>query len=89
MAGTPHVGVAGLVPPLDTPHRPVVEPDVDRGRMARVEDQRVAPHVDLDLDLDRPEPGHVYDGLIGDAFLRGFTVTYDVPGARMIFTPRR
>jgi hypothetical protein len=31
----------------------------------------------------------VYDGLIGDAFLRGFTVTYDLPGARMIFAPRR
>lgn len=27
----------------------------------------------------------VYDGLIGDAFLRRFVVTYDVPGERMIF----
>jgi hypothetical protein len=31
----------------------------------------------------------VYDGLVGDAFLRGFTVTYDLPCARMIFAPRR
>ena len=30
----------------------------------------------------------VCDGLIGDAFLRRFTVTYDVPGGRMVFGPR-
>ena len=30
----------------------------------------------------------IYDGLIGQAFLRLFTVTYDIPGARMIFRPR-
>lgn len=27
----------------------------------------------------------VYDGLVGDAFLRNFVVTYDLPGERMIF----
>jgi hypothetical protein len=27
----------------------------------------------------------VYDGLVGDAFLRNFVVTYDVGRARMIF----
>ena len=27
----------------------------------------------------------IYDGLVGDAFLRRFAVTYDLPGARMIF----
>ena len=27
----------------------------------------------------------IYDGLIGDAFLRRFVVTYDQPGERMIF----
>jgi aspartyl protease len=30
----------------------------------------------------------IYDGLIGHAFLGRFTVTYDMPGARMIFGPR-
>jgi len=30
----------------------------------------------------------IYDGLIGHAFLSRFTVTYDLPGARMIFGPR-
>ncbi|HET6682720.1 MAG TPA: hypothetical protein VFG75_03415 [Gaiella sp.] len=30
----------------------------------------------------------IYDGLIGHAFLRRFTVTYDLPGARMVFGPR-
>jgi hypothetical protein len=29
----------------------------------------------------------VYDGLIGDALLRRFVVTYDLPGERMIFPP--
>ena len=29
----------------------------------------------------------IYDGLVGDAFLRRFTVTYDVPRERMIFGP--
>jgi hypothetical protein len=28
----------------------------------------------------------IYDGLIGDAFLRRFVVTYDQPGERMIFS---
>jgi Aspartyl protease len=28
----------------------------------------------------------IYDGLIGDRFLRNFTVTYDLPRSRMIFT---
>ena len=28
------------------------------------------------------------DGLIGHAFLGRFTVTYDMPGARMVFGPR-
>ena len=27
----------------------------------------------------------IYDGLVGDAFLRNFVVTYDLPNARMIF----
>ena len=27
----------------------------------------------------------IYDGLIGDRFLRNFTVTYDLPRSRMIF----
>jgi hypothetical protein len=27
----------------------------------------------------------IYDGLVGDAFLRNFTVTYDLPNARMVF----
>jgi hypothetical protein len=27
----------------------------------------------------------IYDGLIGDAFLRNFVVTFDVAAARMIF----
>lgn len=27
----------------------------------------------------------IHDGLVGDAFLRDYVVTYDVPGARMIF----
>ena len=27
----------------------------------------------------------IYDGLIGDAFLRRFVVTYDQPAERMIF----
>ena len=31
----------------------------------------------------------IYDGLVGDAFLRRFTVTYDVPGERVIFGPGR
>jgi hypothetical protein len=30
----------------------------------------------------------VYNGLIGDGFLRRFTVTNDASGARMIFGPR-
>ena len=29
----------------------------------------------------------IYDGLVGDAFLRRFTVTYDLPRERMIFGP--
>jgi hypothetical protein len=29
----------------------------------------------------------IYDGLVGDAFLRGFTMTYDLPGERVIFGP--
>jgi predicted aspartyl protease len=29
----------------------------------------------------------IYDGLIGDQFLRNFTVTYDLPRSRMIFAP--
>jgi hypothetical protein len=29
----------------------------------------------------------IYDGLVGDAFLRRFAVTYDVPGERAIFGP--
>ncbi len=29
----------------------------------------------------------IYDGLVGDAFLRNFIVTYDLPKARMIFAP--
>ncbi|MBX9571446.1 MAG: retropepsin-like domain-containing protein [Candidatus Obscuribacterales bacterium] len=28
----------------------------------------------------------IYDGLIGDEFLRNFTVTYDLPNSRMIFS---
>jgi hypothetical protein len=28
----------------------------------------------------------IYDGLVGDRFLRNFIVTYDLPGSRMIFT---
>jgi hypothetical protein len=27
----------------------------------------------------------IYDGLVGDAFLRNFIVTYDLQNARMIF----
>ena len=27
----------------------------------------------------------IYDGLVGDAFLRGFTVTYDLPRERVVF----
>lgn len=29
----------------------------------------------------------IYDGLVGDRFLRNFTVTYDLPRSRMIFAP--
>ena len=29
----------------------------------------------------------IYDGLVGDAFLKNFVVTYDLPNARMIFGP--
>lgn len=29
----------------------------------------------------------IYDGLAGNAFLRNFAVTYDLPGTRMIFAP--
>jgi hypothetical protein len=29
----------------------------------------------------------IYDGLVGDAFLRGFTVTYDLPRERVVFGP--
>jgi len=29
----------------------------------------------------------IYDGLVGDAFLRRFTVTYDLPHERVIFGP--
>jgi len=29
----------------------------------------------------------IYDGLIGDRFLRNFIVTYDLPRSRMIFAP--
>jgi predicted aspartyl protease len=29
----------------------------------------------------------IYDGLVGDRFLRNFIVTYDLPGSRMIFAP--
>jgi hypothetical protein len=29
----------------------------------------------------------IYDGLVGDAFLRRFVVTYDLEGSRMIFAP--
>ena len=29
----------------------------------------------------------IYDGLVGDAFLRRFTVTYDLPRERVIFGP--
>jgi Aspartyl protease len=29
----------------------------------------------------------IYDGLVGDRFLRDFIVTYDLPGSRMIFAP--
>ena len=28
----------------------------------------------------------IYDGLIGDQFLRNFTTTYDLPNGRMIFS---
>jgi len=31
----------------------------------------------------------IYDGLIGDEFLRQFTVTFDLPRARMILGPPR
>lgn len=31
----------------------------------------------------------IYDGLIGDQFLRNFVTTYDLPGSRMIFAPPR
>ena len=27
----------------------------------------------------------IYDGLVGDGFLRNFTTTYDLPNSRMIF----
>jgi hypothetical protein len=27
----------------------------------------------------------IYDGLVGNSFLKNFTVTYDLPNARMIF----
>jgi hypothetical protein len=27
----------------------------------------------------------IYDGLVGNAFLRNFVVTYDLPNTRMIF----
>jgi antitoxin (DNA-binding transcriptional repressor) of toxin-antitoxin stability system len=27
----------------------------------------------------------IYDGLIGDSFLRNLAVTYDLPNSRMIF----
>ncbi len=27
----------------------------------------------------------IYDGLVGDGFLRNFVVTYDLPNSRMIF----
>jgi hypothetical protein len=30
----------------------------------------------------------IHDGLIGDAFLRNFVTTYDLPNSRMIFAPR-
>jgi hypothetical protein len=29
----------------------------------------------------------IYDGLVGDAFLRRFTVTYDLPRERVVFGP--
>ena len=29
----------------------------------------------------------IYDGLIGDPFLRNFVTTYDLAGSRMIFAP--
>jgi hypothetical protein len=28
----------------------------------------------------------IYDGLVGDSFLRNFTTTYDLPRSRMIFS---
>jgi len=31
----------------------------------------------------------IYDGLIGDAFLRNFTTTFDIPRARIVFTKPR
>ncbi len=30
----------------------------------------------------------IHDGLVGDAFLRRFTVTYDLPSRRVVFGPR-
>ena len=50
-------------------------------------------HVDGEPSLAQDDPDVmfqeiVYDGLIGHAFLRRFTVTDDLPGSRMIFGAR-
>ena len=29
----------------------------------------------------------IYDGLVGDAFLRNFLVTWDIAGSRLVLTP--
>ena len=51
----------------------------------------VAPHGAPELaqrDLDVMFQDIIYDGLVGNDFLKRFTVTYDLPGRRLVLGPR-
>ena len=59
--------MTGLVVTLQTPHAVTVEVDADGPGEPLVEDQRVAAHVDLDLDRPRSREVEPHEGVDGGA----------------------
>ena len=81
------VGVA-----LDDPSLRVVEGTDETGHayVRRFTSLRGAIHPDGAPSIAQEDPPVMfqrirYDGLVGDAFLRGFAVTFDVPAGRIVF----
>ena len=70
--------------PLTLPDGQSVDVEVDMGSGGLILDEGLAPEL-AQTDPDVMFQRIIYDGLVGDDFLRRFAVTWDVGGGRMIF----